>query len=65
MIGLAVGFGLSGLLLTRYWPVGVIAAVAGGALPYLYVRRCRKKRNDASSSHSWTTVTAVSSSRAA
>jgi tight adherence protein B len=43
-IGLTLGFGMGILTLTRYWPAGILAAVAGGALPYLVVRRRRNKR---------------------
>jgi len=44
MIGLAVAFGASALLLTRFWPAAIGAALVGALLPYVYVRRRRKKR---------------------
>ncbi len=43
-IGLTLGFGMGILTLTRYWPAAILAAVIGGSLPYLVVRRRRNKR---------------------
>ena len=43
-IGLAVGLGVAALFLTRMWLAAVIAAAAGGAVPYLVVRFRRNRR---------------------
>jgi len=43
-IGLTLGFGMGILTLTRYWPAAILAAIVGGALPYLVVRHRRNKR---------------------
>ncbi len=43
-LGLTVGAGLGTLILTRHWMVALLAALALGFLPYLIVRRRRKKR---------------------
>jgi tight adherence protein B len=42
-LGLAGGLGFAALILFRMWLAGVLAAVAGAWLPYLYVRRKRRK----------------------
>lgn len=44
VIGFAVAFGLVTLMLTARWPFAVPAALFGGALPYLRIRRRRRKR---------------------
>ena len=43
-VGLAVGFGLSLYLLTRFLPGAIIAAAAGALIPYLYAKRRVSKR---------------------
>ena len=43
-IGLPVGLGFAILALTRLWPAAIMAAFFGALLPYLVVRRRRKKR---------------------
>jgi tight adherence protein B len=43
-MGLTVAFGMGILTLTNYWSAAVVAAVVGGAIPYLIVRRRRNKR---------------------
>jgi tight adherence protein B len=42
-LGLSGGLGLAALVILRVWVAGVLAAVAGAWLPYLYVRRKRGK----------------------
>jgi tight adherence protein B len=46
-VGLAVAFGLGGLLVTRFLPVAILAAAVGGFLPYMILRRRRTKRFNA------------------
>jgi tight adherence protein B len=43
-VGLGAGFGLATLTLTQSLRIALLAAVFGGALPYLVVRRKRNKR---------------------
>jgi len=50
-VGLAVGLGLAVLFLTLLWPAALVASVLGGLVPYAYVRRRRKKRQDAFEEH--------------
>jgi tight adherence protein B len=42
--GLAIGFGLAVLALTRWWPAAGLAALLGALLPYMVVRYKRNKR---------------------
>ena len=46
-VGASVSFGFTGLALTNFPIVGLAAAVLGGTLPYLYVRRKRTQRQNA------------------
>jgi tight adherence protein B len=43
-VGLASAFGLSALMVSRFWVAAVVAAFVGALLPYMYVRRRRTKR---------------------
>jgi tight adherence protein B len=43
-IGLTLAFGMGILTLTNYWPAAIVAAVIGGALPWMVVRHRRTKR---------------------
>ena len=46
-VGASVAFGTTALFVTNYPVVALVAAVVGGTLPYLYVRRKRTKRQNA------------------
>lgn len=46
-VGAAVAFGFAGLVFSGYPLVGIAAAMLGGSLPYLYVRRKRTQRENA------------------
>lgn len=46
-VGASVAFGMTALFLTNYPVVALCAAVLGGTLPYLYVRRKRTQRQNA------------------
>ncbi len=46
-VGVAMAFGMAGLLFTGYSIVGIAAAILGGTFPYLYVRRKRTQRENA------------------
>lgn len=43
-VGFGVGLGLSGLILTRSFIAAVVIAVAGGLMPYMFIRLRRRKR---------------------
>jgi tight adherence protein B len=43
-VGLSAALGISTLILTRFWPIAVIAGVFGAMLPYLRVRMVRNRR---------------------
>jgi tight adherence protein B len=44
IIGLTLASGLGILTLTNFWPAAIVAALIGGALPYMIVRHRRTKR---------------------
>ena len=46
-VGLSAALGISTLILTRFWPVAVLAAAFGAILPYLRFRGVRNKRLNA------------------
>ena len=43
-IGLSAAIGISTLMMTRFWPAAVLAAVVGALLPYMRVRMLRTRR---------------------
>jgi tight adherence protein B len=43
-VGISAALGIATLILSRLWPVAVVAAVFGALLPYLRVRGIRKRR---------------------
>jgi tight adherence protein B len=45
--GLGVGFGAALLILTRFWPFALLAAVIGGYLPIFFLKRKAQRRSDA------------------
>jgi tight adherence protein B len=45
--GLGVGFGAALLILTRFWPFALLAAVVGGYLPIFFLKRKAQRRSDA------------------
>jgi tight adherence protein B len=46
-VGLGVGFGAALLILTRFWPFALLAAVIGGYLPIFFLKRKAQRRSDA------------------
>jgi tight adherence protein B len=45
--GLGIAFGAAILILTRFWPMALLASAAGGYLPIWFLKRKRQKRIDA------------------
>ena len=45
--GLGIGFGAAMLILSRFWPLALLAAALGGYLPILFLKRKRQQRVDA------------------
>jgi tight adherence protein B len=46
-VGLGIGFGAAVLILSRFWPFALIAAVIGAYLPIFYLKRKAQRRSDA------------------
>jgi tight adherence protein B len=46
-VGLGVGFGAALLILSRFWPFALLAAIIGTYIPIFYLKRKAQRRSDA------------------